>query len=76
MLLWALCRKAKLKKALDALKGLSAPHARAIRNGVETILNASELVPGDIIRLEAGDFYPCRCPAAAQRQPKKAKNPR
>ena len=51
-------QESKAEKALDALKGLSAPHARAIRNGVETILNASELVPGDIIRLEAGDFIP------------------
>lgn len=51
-------QESKAEKALDALKGLSAPHARAIRNGVETILNASELVPGDIIHLEAGDFIP------------------
>ncbi len=46
------------EKALDALKSLSAPHARAIRDGQESLINASELVPGDIIRLEAGDFIP------------------
>lgn len=40
------------------MKGLSAPHARVIRGGEETIINADELVPGDIIRLEAGDFVP------------------
>ena len=34
------------------------PHARVIRNGKETILNAADLVPGEIIRLEAGDFIP------------------
>ena len=51
-------QESKAEKALDALKSLSAPHARVIRNGDETVLEASELVPGDIIRLEAGDFVP------------------
>ncbi|MBR3961581.1 MAG: cation-translocating P-type ATPase, partial [Clostridia bacterium] len=46
------------EKALDALKNMSAPHARVIRDGVEQIIDASDLVPGDIIRLEAGDFVP------------------
>ncbi len=48
----------KAEKALDALKSLSAPHARVIRGGKETIVEAWELVPGDIIKLEAGDFIP------------------
>jgi len=48
----------KAEKALDALKSMSAPHARVIRGGEEKIIDASELVPGDIIRLEAGDFIP------------------
>lgn len=48
----------KAEKALDALKNMSAPHARVIRNGEEKIINASEIVPGDIIVLEAGDFVP------------------
>lgn len=51
-------QESKAEKALDALKGLSAPHARVIRDGAEKIIDASELVPGDIIRLEAGDFVP------------------
>jgi len=51
-------QESKAEKALDALKNLSAPHARVIRNGHETILDASQLVPGDIIHLEAGDFVP------------------
>ncbi len=46
------------EKALDALKSLSAPHARVIRDGEEKLVDAAELVPGDIIRLEAGDFIP------------------
>lgn len=48
----------KAEKALDALKSLSAPHARVIRDGKESIVEAWELVPGDIIKLEAGDFIP------------------
>ena len=51
-------QESKAEKALDALKSLSAPHARVIRDGEEQILEASQLVPGDILRLEAGDFVP------------------
>ena len=51
-------QESKAEKALDALKGLSAPHARVLRDGAEQIIDAAELVPGDIIRLEAGDFVP------------------
>ncbi len=48
----------KAEKALDALTNMSAPHARVIRDGKEIIIDAKELVPGDIIVLEAGDFVP------------------
>ena len=51
-------QESNAEKALDALKSLSAPHARVIRDGEEKIIDAAELVPGDIIRLEAGDFVP------------------
>lgn len=51
-------QEGKAEKALDALKSLSAPHARVVRNGKESVIDASELVPGDIILLEAGDFVP------------------
>ena len=51
-------QESKAEKALDALKNMSAPHARVIRDGVEKIVMSSELVPGDIIKLEAGDFVP------------------
>lgn len=51
-------QESKAEKALDALKGLSAPHARVIRDGAEKMIDAVDLVPGDIIRLEAGDFVP------------------
>lgn len=51
-------QEGKAEKALDALKNMSAPHARVIRDGKESIIDASQLVPGDIIKLEAGDFVP------------------
>ncbi len=51
-------QEGKAEKALDALKNMSAPHARVIRDGEEKIIDAAALVPGDIIRLEAGDFVP------------------
>lgn len=51
-------QESKAEKALDALKSLSAPHARVIRDGQEQVIEAARLVPGDIIRLEAGDFVP------------------
>ena len=51
-------QESKAEKALDALKGLSAPHARVIRDGKEEVIDAIDLVPGDIIHLEAGNFVP------------------
>lgn len=51
-------QESKAEKALEALKTLSAPHARVLREGEEQIIDASCLVPGDVIRLEAGDFVP------------------
>ena len=51
-------QESKAEKALDALKNLSAPHARVIREGQEQVIDAAELVPGDVIKLEAGDFVP------------------
>ena len=51
-------QESKAEKALDALKNMSAPHARVLRDGKEQIIDASLLVPGDIILLEAGDFVP------------------
>ena len=51
-------QESKAEKALDALKNMSAPHARVVRDGEEKIIDATNLVPGDIIKLEAGDFVP------------------
>jgi Ca2+-transporting ATPase len=51
-------QEARAEKALDALKKLSAPYAKVIRDGVRHSVLSSELVVGDIILLEAGDLVP------------------
>lgn len=51
-------QESKAEKAIQALKKLSAPKALAIRNGKKVKLASEDLVPGDIILLEAGDFVP------------------
>ena len=48
----------KAEKALEALQNMSAPHARVLRDGQEKLINSHDVVPGDIIHLEAGDFVP------------------
>ena len=48
----------KAADALDALKNMTAPNARVLRNGEESIVPASELVPGDIVYLEDGSIVP------------------
>ncbi len=46
------------EKSLEALKKMSAPNAKVIRNGEKTVVPARELVVGDIVILEAGDYVP------------------
>ena len=48
----------KAADALEALKKMTAPNARVLRNGEESIVPASELVPGDIVYLEDGAIVP------------------
>lgn len=48
----------KAEKALDALKNMSVSTAKVIRNGNDAVIDSTALVPGDIIRLEAGDYVP------------------
>ena len=45
-------------KALDSLKKMASPTARVLRDGKEVEIPSSELVPGDIIILHAGDKIP------------------
>ena len=48
-------------KAIENLKKLSAPTAIVLRDGREVKLPASQLVVGDIVRLEEGDLVPADC---------------
>ncbi len=48
----------KAEKALAALKKLSSPVARVIRDGSLRSVAAATLVPGDVIEIEAGDHIP------------------
>lgn len=48
----------RAEKAIDALKRMAAPTARTVRNGKESLIPASNLVPGDVIRLQTGDGIP------------------
>ena len=46
------------QQALEELRRMSTPRAKVIREGKERIIPAAELVPGDVILLEAGDMVP------------------
>ncbi|MEK3824717.1 cation-translocating P-type ATPase [Paenibacillus sp. FSL K6-1558] len=48
----------KAESSLDALRQMSAPEAKVIRDGQKQTLPARELVPGDIVLLDAGDYVP------------------
>ena len=46
----------KARKSLDSLKSLSSPSAKVIRNGQTLEIQSAQVVPGDLIALEAGDL--------------------
>ena len=46
----------KARKSLDSLKSLSSPSAKVIRNGQTLEIPSAQVVPGDLIALEAGDL--------------------
>jgi len=48
----------KAESSLDSLKKLSAPNAKVIRDGKKVTIQVRELVAGDIVLLEAGDYIP------------------
>lgn len=46
----------KAQKSLESLKSMSAPNAKVMRDGQKVEIPAREVVPGDILLLEAGDL--------------------
>lgn len=48
----------KAQSALEALRSISAPTARVLRDGEESVIPAKEVVPGDIVFLRDGDMVP------------------
>ncbi|MEO8653723.1 MAG: HAD-IC family P-type ATPase, partial [Ramlibacter sp.] len=51
-------QESKAEQALAALKKMSAPNAAVIRDGHQVLVASRELVAGDIVLLEAGNFVP------------------
>ena len=51
-------QEGRAEKALAAIRHMLAPGANVVRNGTRAVIDASELVPGDIVVLEPGDRVP------------------
>lgn len=56
-----LVQEAKAEKSIEALKKMTPPVAKVIRNKKTYEINAEELVPGDIVIIEAGNYIPADC---------------
>ncbi|HLT00042.1 MAG TPA: cation-translocating P-type ATPase [Acholeplasma sp.] len=53
-----LVQEAKAEEALESIKKMSSPHATVLRDGREIKIDVKDLVPGDYVILQAGDFVP------------------
>lgn len=51
-------QESKAEAALSALRQMSSPQSKVIRGGKKTVIDSENIVPGDIVLLEAGDFIP------------------
>ena len=59
--LMGVIQEAKAEKSIEALKQMTPQLAKTIRNGKTVEVNAEDLVKGDIIILDAGNFVPADC---------------
>lgn len=53
-----LYQEGRAQKSLDALKKMASPNAKVVRNGRTEVIPSSNLVPGDLVLLDAGDIIP------------------
>lgn len=53
-----LIQEVKAEKSIEALKKMTSPTAKVKRDGKIQIINGEDIVPGDIIILEAGNYIP------------------
>ena len=53
-----IAQEKKAQSSLEALKKMSAPTARVMRQGEESVIPAAEIVPGDVVFLSDGDMVP------------------
>ncbi|GGC86950.1 carbonate dehydratase [Chelatococcus reniformis] len=51
-------QEGKAEQALDSIRDMIAPHAVVVRDGERHIIDAREIVPGDVVAVEAGDKVP------------------
>ena len=59
--LMGVIQEAKAEKSIEALKQMTPPKAKVIRDGRIQEIHAEDLVPGDIVELEAGIYVPADC---------------
>ncbi|MCF4121418.1 HAD-IC family P-type ATPase [Antribacter sp. KLBMP9083] len=53
-----LIQEGRAERALDAIRGMLSLHAQARRDGAWTLVDAEDLVPGDVVRVRSGDRVP------------------
>ena len=51
-------QESKAEKSLEAIKKMSSPNAKVIRDGVQRIVSVEQVVPGDIVVIDTGDYMP------------------
>lgn len=59
--LMGVIQESKAEKSIEALKEMTPPKAKVVRDGIVNEINAEKLVPGDLIILEAGNYVPADC---------------